>query len=698
MEFKHGDILVRNNVIWINQSFIMRLCNISDITFRTTIRKRYKSSVQPCHRHHNTLPVTGKSWRWSKILNQYYYDLQYISNRKPTFYRDSFGDANQLIKEYNAFIKEETISLLEIEFNAFVEANHMQYLYYYVETCTEVQIYALAKACAALEFVASHISNLEITGDKIYKDVCAIVDRQDLRYLPKNYRILKEKIQRVFAGEQIQDIIKLPRAGNSNAKYFEDPVLFATTIKLRSMPQNYTNSFIIRKMQEWCRVKGRRVPSNRWFGQNIFESEEIKFLTDIKRYGAGSMRAFNNSSYMPLAKALFAGECWQLDATRVNIIEHKKSDKKQGFLFVIAVRDVYSGDILGHSFDYSENRWSVINAIKMAVENAGYLPYELVADRFPGHNSEEGVKLLNHIRAMGTKVTITHKATGKAFIERMFGTLQTVFMQDSRYYYGQGVKSSRNYAHRSAEYLKQIRKEAKAEKFGLTEAYNEANEIIERYRVTPLSYYSRKYINVNKSPRFLHAESDKPNVNWLEEYQISMIFGLKKQVTIKHDGLIKIEINRAEYLYKVDNYDIYKKEKKVILSYDMNDLNQIYLFKPKKHFLIHLGEAQIYEKPMPYGPQAEFDKIAKEKQRLKEIELRKKQHLEEITTDADADEVELLMGRHTNKQAAEIATTKLLTKSPKVISLKKAAGSEFVDTATSDDLDIDLDKFLTSKY
>ncbi|TSE08651.1 transposase family protein, partial [Aquimarina algiphila] len=166
----------------------------------------------------------------------------------------------------------------------------------------------------------------------------------------------------------------------------------------------------------------------------------------------------------------------------MNLIEHTKDDKSKGFLFVIAVKDVHSGDILGYSFDYSENRWSVTNALKMAVENTGYLPYEIVADRFPGHNTKEVKALTHNLSLMGVKMTVTHKATGKPHVERGFGTIQSVFMQESKYYYGEGIQSRRASAHRSPEYLKEIRKESRKEGFGLTEAYNESQHIIEAFR------------------------------------------------------------------------------------------------------------------------------------------------------------------------------------------------------------------------
>ena len=193
-------------------------------------------------------------------------------------------------------------------------------------------------------------------------------------------------------------------------------------MKMRAMPQNYTNEFIIRTIQNAYKVRGQKVPGRRWFGMKVFEQPKTKYLTATGRYGQGSRKAFEQTGYIPMQNALFAGDCWQVDATRVNMIEHAK-DKGKGFLFIVAVRDVYSGDLLGYNFDYSENRWAVMAALKMAVQNTGYLPYELVTDRFPGHNTDEVKRIMNSLKRMGTEVTITHRPTGKAHLERSFSTL-----------------------------------------------------------------------------------------------------------------------------------------------------------------------------------------------------------------------------------------------------------------------------------
>ena len=693
MNFQQGDILVKNSCIWLSERIIKDVGLFTEGYIRK-IRTKYRQSVQPCYRHHNILPDTGKSWRWAKINHGYYYDLKRIPNRKPTFYRDLFGDPDALVASYELAMNSQESDLLTAELTNFVNKRYKHHLQNY-QDCTTVQRVGLAKACAVLEFTIDYKELLELKGNKIYKDICAIIEQKDMCYIPKNYRKFKEKIDAILGGEDLTEVIKLPRSGNNNALIFDDPELEAAALKLRSYKENFTNEYIIRKIQELCKIKGRRVPGRRWFGQKVFEQQQTKFLTDHLRYGTGTSKAFKNTGYIPLARALYAGDCWEVDATRINLIAHNKEDKTQDCLNIVAVKDAHSGDILGYAFDYSENRYVYANALKMAIENTQYLPYELIVDRFPGHNTNEIKTLFSHMEALGVKINITSSPNGKPNVERGFGTLQSVFMQESKYYYGEGVKSRRDAAHRSPEYLKEIRKQAKKkgdEYFDLTAAYNESTTIVEAFRNTPMSAYSRKHAKIDKSPKMIHDASEKPNIKKMKPHQISMLFGLKKKTTIKHDGMIKTEIHNAEYFYHVEDYEVMKKHKNVIMSYDLEDLNKVHLFRKEEDMLIHITEAKLFNTPQIRGAKPEWDRLALEKQRLKDIAERKKIDLEEQIQAFN--EVDLLMGRFTNKETTGNRETNRILQDTRYDTMKRTANS---DVHTEDGSDIDLDSFLNAQ-
>jgi hypothetical protein len=290
---------------------------------------------------------------------------------------------------------------------------------------------------------------------------------------------------------------------------------------------------------------------------------------------------------------------------------------------------VHSGDLIGWHFDLKEDRWAVFNALKMAIKETGYLPYEIAFDRFPGHNTPEMQHYLAGIRQLGTKVTFVHEAQGKAGLERWFGTLQTVFMQDSRYYYGQGIQSRRNYAHRSTEYLKLLRRDARAEGFSFDDAVAEATRIIEAYRNTALCAYSRKHSTVKLSPSQLFEHSEKPNVRHLEEHEMWWLCGLRIELPFHGAGLIKKEIQKIPFYYRTKDYGIISRHQRVLVCYDTEDLSQVLLYAtgdgPLNQFL---GRAYAEEEAQAFGPDAQWGEISRRKALIKEFEGYREQELE----------------------------------------------------------------------
>lgn len=665
MNFRQGDIITRNagdkQTVWLSQRLIMDVCGITDAHLRKN-RTTFKNTVQKCYQHHNILPDTGKGWRWAKMDAGFYYDLSQIPNRAPQNYREYFGDASELLRTYEETLANSFESDFETMFKRHLNNVHRSYLEFYKEA-NEVQRPALAKACAVIDFILDHKDSYPGTKNKLYKDLEPVLKKLDLQYIPHHYLRLKEKIDDLFATESlsIPDIIKLPRTGNSNSIVFTDAQIVSWVMQLRQMPQNYSDEYIIRKVEDMCEVMSKRVPSKSWFKQNILQLPGTKFLTS-KRYGS-SRKSHMHKSYIPTEGAIYAGDCWEMDATRVNIIGHAveivdeagKKKKVEKFLMVVAIRDVHSGDIVGYSFDHSENRRVYTDAIAMAVKNTGYLPYEIITDRFPGHNTTEVEELFARLEALGVKIELSHNANDKAGIERFFRTLQQITMPDSDFYYGEGIMSRSLSAFRSPEYLAQIKKESKKAGFDMYAAVEESTFIIEAFRDTKYSKYSRKHKNVHLSPRQKHDQSEKPHIIDVSEATISMLFGLKKKkIQISRNGQIHTEIHGIEMDYYISpaNYDIIKNYhlESVVMSYDYEDLSVVYLWEKNGILLKSLCEAEFFVPAKTKGPNKNLQQIGVAKAREKAIN-----ELKENDLQTAVGEENLLLGKHGKKDIMNTA-------------------------------------------
>lgn len=643
--------------VWISETLLLQICD--DLTpeyLRETARKRYKQTVRKRLQEQAFLPDTGAAWRWARVNGTFYYEYHRITDQ----YQAILPTAEELLalreKAAKRVVKTTAKELVD---KALTEL-YKDYLHVYPAHYSDEHVNKLARACAVVQSAADWIQEVgyDLRKNRFFIQMAAVVEQERIQYVPSNYRRLKDKIMEVLDGKAITDLIDLPRLGNSNALKYDDDEIVAWMVQMRNMPQNYTNAHIIRKIQHLCAISGKRVPSQGWFSLQLAQ-EFTKFITAEGRYGKNGRKGARYGGYIPIENAMFAGDCWQADGTRINFISHKGKEGKQEFLYIIAIRDVYSGDILGWHLDTKEDRWGYIAAMKMAVSMAGYTPWELVIDKFPGHNTDEWQLVQSRLEREGVTVNYTSKATGKSKIERMFGTMQTVFMQDSHYYYGEGVQSSRPYAHRSAEYLAYMQKKANREGWDFDAAWQEANRVIEAYRSTKLSYYSRKHRDVHQSPRELHQESEKPHTIQLEPWTFIELFGLEKEVTISRAGKIKTEIQRVEYVYNVQEYDTLSRFRKVALCYDMDDLSEVHLFEATGEVnRSYLGSAIEQRAVQLYGPNAKKNELGKAKKRLEEINKRRKADLEEIMSEGS--EVAVLLGAYSDKTDSANAETRWL--------------------------------------
>lgn len=102
MNIGQDDIIVRTfqntPKVWLSERFICNeLGNDTADYCRKFARPTYKKSVSPCHRTKDILPATGKSWRYARIDGRFYYDYDYIPDRKDTRYRSRLGDKDTLL-------------------------------------------------------------------------------------------------------------------------------------------------------------------------------------------------------------------------------------------------------------------------------------------------------------------------------------------------------------------------------------------------------------------------------------------------------------------------------------------------------------------------------------------------------------------------------------------------------------------------
>lgn len=641
---------------WIAEWFLLEKCKgLNSNYLRQKARWAYRESVKPSQREKEMLPDTGISWRYFREQGTFYYDYTRIPDALPTQYRSKLGtieDVKRLSKvvqvdEDRTFFRIQLASSLTVEWKAYLHS-----FTHYGDTHQE----QLSRACAAVEAIRVTVAerNVDLKKQEFWRMVSEELEQNGtVCYLPMNHRRLQQKVVATL-DKPIVQVIDLPRVGNKNAEKDFDGEIMSWVMQLRVMGQNYTNTWIIKKVTAMCALIGYECPSESWFSRELAK-EKVKILTGTARFGEDSRNAHRYRAYVPLKNALFAGDCWQVDATRINILPFMKkvevdgkTKRREEFVILVAVRDVHSGDLVAVHIDTKEDCDGYINVMRQAVRNTGHLPYEVVFDRFPGHNTDKWELVKTNMERCGTKVTVTHKANGKAKLERFWSTFQTVFMQDSDKYYGEGILSRSIFARKSSEYLKSTRKAALASGWDFEKAWDEVVGMVECYRTRKLSDYKRN-CKIHLSPSELYAQSDKLNVVTVLPFQMAQCFWQFKDATI-NGGMVKTTILNVDYFYAiaVEDYTILKEGRKVTLGYDYDDLSKVFVFERNniQHFLC---EAQEQSRVLVTGPDANWEEYGKADARNNAIKKKLKEDLDKAMESVH--DVNLILGALGNKAA-----------------------------------------------
>lgn len=509
---------VLNGILWVTRQELLK-CGVGMEAVRKNVRKNKPRTLT---RGVYAYPDLPKKWQ-EALKSHFWQGLEYEAycqklNKKQEEYKA------KPLKEY---------ALLH---------NYEAYLHLY-ENTPKKELYAKSAACLC-NFVAKIGNTAALPAvRKHYLEYLSTVQNNNL-VLPVNERVLQRKIQAYLAEIPVQEIVCIKRQGNQNASKYDEK-LYAFVIEKRANPNNYTDRHIWRLTKEFAKQNGYTEPSLAWV-KNILKDKYTKLITKQGRYGE------QVGAFVPVTtQNLQPGEVWQIDGTRINFIPHYHNGEKKA-LYIVAVLDVATKYIVGYSLCHSESYVTVSTALQNAVQNAGYLPQKLIMDKFPGHNTEQAGVLFKKLRFLGTELVFTSSPTGKSHIERTFGTLQTVFMQDIPYYYGEGIQSTRPYAHKSEKALKSITKQANREVFDYETACKYAHHVIRKYNTTDVCEYSDK--KITQSPAELHAHAQGIPV---QEYHIPYLFWEKREVTVR-ENLIEYHENHEPHYFFIYDVEVLK--------------------------------------------------------------------------------------------------------------------------------------------
>lgn len=530
----------------------------------------------------------------------------------------------------------------------------------------ERQLKCLSRAAAVLDEVVEWYSTkgLKWKDSSGYETATKwIAEHQKLyfplKYLPMNKVRFKEKVD-LMVKEKLagHEVIKLPRADNDHKVKFDDTVkkeILSLVVRQMISGKGWSNQQIIRMVQKRYTLWEESVPSEATV-RRLMNLPKTQAIVNSVRFDDGSKKKQKWRTSTPLARAMFAGDCWEMDGTKVQW-DGFEVDGVRRSLYIVACRDVYSGAYLGWSYGLAENSDMYWEALRMAVEITSQLPYELRVDRFS--KTKELDTLFEKMEKLGMKYTEGKVSTSKAMMERGFKTLQEVFESQEKMWIGEGILSGDENSRPTAVYLQASRKRLKSEGWDWDKAWTTHNELMMRYNSTKFSEYSKRFKNIEQSPMQLYETCEKPTTLKLEIWDKPALFWAEQLREIKNYQLvferrgekaITFDLNDVQYAHIHTNYP------KVTVRYDKETLEEIMLFDPKTDK--HLATIKRFVKIQLYGKDAEFGRNQEYQTNRKALQAElKKQRIETLAGGEREvlNEGDLRLGAIINKDDKEMA-------------------------------------------
>ncbi len=437
----------------------------------------------------------------------------------------------------------------------------------------------------AVLFARTHafwLKMVELTGSKfkadwgkpkhgfaLYNDLRNDLDLKQIESLNYFTRKLREIRESLAKGLSIMDLIV---GNNSNPRDNKKTNDFhqALVLTFLSHEKKYAYRVVTDLVNHHCEQEGQPAISESWIKQLMTENNEFRTLVDSYRNGD----KFMNDNVLPYTTreiTPYPGNVWMIDGSPIQFYCWNESRIKIVRLNLFVIIDVCSKKIVGMDVSYSEDRYNVMNALKMAVTNEGHLPSEIVSDNFSATKTEEIKEIQSQMERM--QIVWRYSKVGnpqdKSQVERFFGAFQSVECSLYDDYIGEGITSKRLNARPSPEFLLNITKEKGVPTY---------EEMVNRI-VTMVAKHNERKTTKKQSPNEIYKKLPKPNVKELDALKTSLMFWKKTTHTVKR-GMVKITVRKTDYSYEIHHHDLKMRlqNKKVIIRYDENDLDIIMLF------------------------------------------------------------------------------------------------------------------------
>lgn len=284
---------------------------------------------------------------------------------------------------------------------------------------------------------------------------------------------------------------------------------------------------------------------------------------------------------------------WYGDGTKLNLYfkgRDKNGKPAKMTAIVYEVIDAYSEMLLGYAIGAVENSDLQRRAFRMAIERAGYKPFEIVTDNQGGQKKNEARAFMSKI-CRASRTTAPHTPQAKS-IEQVFGRFQRQVLHRDWRFTGQNITAVSKDSRANAEFIE--------DNFESLYTYEELCAAYAEYREV---WNDMKHSRTGKSRRETYFSSINTEVEGVLDYNIVDWFWQETEQPCEFTSSgITIQVNKQSYTYEVFDNDglpdmIFRREntgRQFFVKYDPDDMSQVWLCTHTAVGTRHIRKAQPY--------------------------------------------------------------------------------------------------------
>ena len=284
---------------------------------------------------------------------------------------------------------------------------------------------------------------------------------------------------------------------------------------------------------------------------------------------------------------------WYGDGTKLNLYfkgRDKNGKPAKMTAMVYEVVDAYSEMLLGYAIGAVENSDLQRRAFRMAIERAGYKPYEIVTDNQGGQKKNEARAFMSKI-CRASRTTQPHQPQAKS-IEQIFGRFQRQVLHSDWRFTGQNMTATSRDSHINKEFIE--------DNYDNLYTYEEMCAAYAEYRER---WNDRLHPRLRKPRREVYFDSVNPECERMLDYDIMDAFWRDTEMPSEFTASgITVQVDKRSYTYEVFDENglpdmAFRRQytgQQFFVKYDPDDMTQVWLCTKTSIGMRRIRKAQPY--------------------------------------------------------------------------------------------------------